>query len=140
MTVLPNPFLTSAASFPAAAEPGAATRTPTPSAAPEPISQNPPAYSGDDGPPSQQTNRTCSAAGDRASGELGGEGSEAAQSIHDPDATDNIGEIFTVPRRLLAEDNRRAEYFVDLAALEAVLDEELPTFLRDGAGHLRRWA
>ncbi|SRR5216684_2840729 len=60
-------------------------------------------------------------------------------SIHDPDGSENIGEIFFHARKLMAEDNRRAEDFVDWHALEAALDEPLPTFIRDGL-HLRRWA
>jgi hypothetical protein len=54
-------------------------------------------------------------------------------------ATDNIGEIFYHARKLIAEDNRRAEDFIDFAELEAALAEPLPLFIRDGE-HLKRWA
>jgi hypothetical protein len=57
------------------------------------------------------------------------------------DPIDHIHEIFFYVRKLLVEDNRRAEDFVDWQVLEAaVLEEEpLPLFIRDGE-HLRRWA
>lgn len=55
------------------------------------------------------------------------------------DGTDHIGEIFHHARKLLAEDNRRAENFVDWQALEAALEEPLPLFIREGE-HLKRRA
>lgn len=53
--------------------------------------------------------------------------------------TDCIGEIFHHARKLLAEDNRRAEDYVDWEALKAALEEPLPLFIRDD-GYLRRRA
>jgi len=53
--------------------------------------------------------------------------------------TDCIGEIFYHARKLLAEDNRRAEDYVDWDALKAAIEEPLPLFIRED-GYLRRRA
>jgi hypothetical protein len=58
---------------------------------------------------------------------------------YDIGGTDCISEIFHYGRKLIAEDNRRAEDFVDFAELEAALAEPLPLFIRDGE-HLRMWS
>lgn len=160
MSVLPNPFLNSASSFPALAESAAVTTTPTPSAAAEPISESQANASAEARPTENWGRQAGLSDGEAAivapvaedasrlaAGRTAAATSETMDatsrrdenSIHDPDATDNIGEIFTVPRRLLAENNHRAEDFVDWAELEAALQEPLPLFIRDD-GYLKRRA
>lgn len=56
------------------------------------------------------------------------------------DSVDCIGEIFHHARKLLAEDDRRAEDFVDWNAFETALEEPLPLFIRDGDQLKRRAA
>jgi hypothetical protein len=65
----------------------------------------------------------------------------AIDSCQEPVAADisDIPEIFHWVRKLLAEDDRRAENFVNWQELEAAIDEELPLFIRDG-DHLKRWS
>lgn len=54
------------------------------------------------------------------------------------ESTDCIGEIFHHARKLIAEDNRRAEDFINWQDFEAAL-EPLPLFIRDGK-YLKRSA
>lgn len=196
MIALPNPFLTSAASFPAAAESaGASTLVRSDADAPAgPISpgvltapQNSaerepsamlacvPGESSSDGDSAEKQTRNAGNMPGSVPGEeltasatsfewvlawdattphqagvasgpsepLGAARTDVLQTVvatvSASSETDCIGEIFYHARKLLAEDNRRAEDFVDLAALEQALAEPLPLFVRDGE-HLRRWA
>jgi hypothetical protein len=118
MTILPNPFMSSAEHMPVATAAAVAPATCPVSAAAEPLHPR-----GCPDPEWCIANNGCYW--------------NCQYDIHG--ATEHIGEIFYHARKLIAEDSRRDEDFVDFAELEAALAEPLPLFIRDGE-HLKRWA
>ena len=108
MTMPENPFTDSAASD-AAADTAAAATAPASQAAAVP-------------------NSVCSGGPEQAPADTAAP--TAAGADIDLDATDCIGEIFYVARKLLEDDRRRRFELNEQAFMEAV-DEPLPLFLRE---------